>query len=131
MRSVKKDMWRWLLIMVLLIGVSIISTGATDKKTKYAVCIVNETDQKVFYKVGWCDREGNKWTGWKNYSIPADYVYSHWSEDLERMDITFHTGGNYGKWDEYSVWGTENGCQDSSTYVFAWNVRGYLRLYDK
>ena len=131
MQNLKKLNWQWLLIIILLTAISVIYLDATAKNTKYAVCIMNDTNQKIFYKAGWCTRDGQKWTGWVNYSIPADYVYSHWSDSLERMDIGFHTGGKNGKWVEYRVLGTKEGCKDSSTAVINWNNRGYLRLYSK
>ena len=129
MRIIKKLKWQWFLILLMFFG--ILSLDAAAKNTKYAVCIVNNTKQKIFYKAGWCTRNGKNWTGWVNYSIPADYVYSHWFDGLERMDIGFHSGGKHGKWIEYTIIGTKKVCRDSSTGIIDWNKRGYLRLFSK
>jgi hypothetical protein len=123
---------RWLAILILL---SIVCTvplneAANAQFPKFYACIMNDTSVTIYYSTLWCTRAGAHSTGYKNYAVPPNEIMIHWGpEGFGRMDIKIHTGGKWGIWKEYTVFGTPGACDLTSTGVLRYNDRGFLRLY--
>lgn len=95
----------------------------------YYVCVENATDERLFYSAGWCEPNGEKWNGYENYTISPQYVVTHKSPPgLQRMNLKIYSSGKVGKYAEYPVLGTVDGCLDGSTIFINFNGRGFLRV---
>ena len=130
MQNIKKNIGRWLLIIVLLLFFSARLSDVTAKKSRYYVCVVNETKGVIKYSVDWCTKSGKNCTGYKLYSLKSGYKNEHWGpEGNKRMDVRIHTGSAHGVYIDYTLEGTSDGCQEKSTAFIRYNRRGYLRLY--
>ena len=122
---------QWLAILILLgIVCTLPLNEATAQYPKFYACIMNETPVTIYYSTLWCTRAGAYATGYKSYVIPRHEIMIHWGpEGFGRMDIKIHTGGEYGIWKEYTIYGTPGACDRTSTGVMRYNDRGFLRLY--
>ncbi|KAA3597965.1 MAG: hypothetical protein DWQ06_12765 [Calditrichaeota bacterium] len=95
----------------------------------YYVCVENATDERLFYSAGWCEPSGKNWNGYENYTIGPQYVVTHKSPPgLQRLNLKIYSSGKVGKYAEYPVLGTIDGCLDGSTIFINFNGRGFLRV---
>jgi hypothetical protein len=125
---------RRILLTMIAIGLLTVFTNVSvdAQYPHFFVCIDNQTSMTVRYSTEWCTRAGYNCTGYRLWNIAPGHRLIHEGPRGDgRMDVTIHSGGSGGTWLNYTFYGSEGGCDASSSYAIVINERGYIRIVSR